>query len=254
MGEGVALYRIVIVDDDSRFVDYMKEIILKCNINMEDITFEEFYSGEEFVAQLNMLSNCDLLILDMQMKKMDGHATARKFRERFPHSVLVFCSGVSHPTDESFKVTPFRYLLKDYTEQVMIMEMNAIIRQMQSIVKAPVIMGRNHDSFISLASDDIMYIENSKAGSIIHLCRDRISDFKYQVNTKRKLADLYKELKDCHFEYAHNSYLVNLKYVTKLFSQGYIQLKDGTELNVSRSKMQNFRNVLTALLSKKYDY
>lgn len=53
MGEGVALYRIVIVDDDSRFVDYMKEIILKCNINMEDITFEEFYSGEEFVAQLN---------------------------------------------------------------------------------------------------------------------------------------------------------------------------------------------------------
>ena len=186
MGEGVALYRIVIVDDASRFVDYMKEIILKCNINMEDITFEEFYSGEEFVAQLNMLSNCDLLILDMQMKKMDGHATARKFRHRFPHSVLVYCSGVSHPTDESFKVTPFRYLLKDYTEQVMIMEMNAIIRQMQSIVKAPVIMGRNHDSFISLASDDIMYIENSKAGSIMHLCRDRISDFKYQVNTKRK--------------------------------------------------------------------
>lgn len=248
------MYRIVIVDDDPQFVNYIKEIIFKCDVAAEDITFEEFYSGEEFVAQLNMISNCDLLILDMQMKKMDGHATAKKFRERFPHSVLVFCSGVSHPTDESFKVTPFRYLLKDYTEQVMIMEMNAVLRQMESIMKSPVIMGRNHDSFISLYPDDILYIENSKSGSVIHLCRDRISDFNYQVNTKRKLVDLYKELKDYCFEYAHNSYLVNLKYVTKLFSQGYIQLKDGTELNVSRSKMKNFRTALAALLSKKYDY
>lgn len=252
--EEVALYRIVIVDDDSRFVDFMKETILKCNVNKEDIIFEEFFSGEEFVAQLNVMSSCDLLILDMQMKEMDGHATAKMFRKRFPHSVLVFCSGVSRPTNESFKVTPFRYLSKDYTEQVMLMEMNAIIRQMQSIVKSPVIMGRNHDSFISLYPDDIMYIENCKAGSIIHLCRDRIDDFQYQVNTKQKLADLYKELKDYQFEYAHNSYLVNLKYVKKLFSQGYIQLRDGTELNVSRSKMQNFRIALISLLSKKYDY
>lgn len=135
----------------------------------------------------------------------------------------------------------------------MITEVNAIIKQMKTIKNSPIILGRNHDSFIQLHPDDITYIENCKAGSIIHLCRDRIDDFRYQINTKRKLADLYKELKDYQFEYAHNSYLVNLKYVTKLFSKGYIQLNDGTELNVSRSKMQNFRNSLVVLLSKKYD-
>lgn len=244
----------MIVDDDSRFIDFMKKIILKCNIHKEDIIFEEFFSGEELVNRLNTQSNCDLLILDMQMKKMDGHATAKIFRKRFPHSVLVFCSGVSHPTDESFKVTPFRYLLKDYSEQNMIKEMNAVILKMKSVARTPIIMGRNYDSFISLYPDDIMYIENKKGGSIIHLCRDRISDFNYQVNTKQKLAELYKELENYQFEYAHNSYLVNLKYVTRLFSQGYIQLRDGTELNVSRSKMWNFRNALIGMLGSKYDY
>ena len=248
------MYRIMIVDDDSRFIDFMKKIILKCNIHKEDIIFEEFFSGEELVNRLNTQSNCDLLILDMQMKKMDGHATAKIFRKRFPHSVLVFCSGVSHPTDESFKVTPFRYLLKDYSEQNMIKEMNAVILKMKSVARTPIIMGRNYDSFISLYPDDIMYIENKKGGSIIHLCRDRISDFNYQVNTKQKLAELYKELENYQFEYAHNSYLVNLKYVTRLFSQGYIQLRDGTELNVSRSKMWNFRNALIGMLGSKYDY
>ena len=71
------------------------------------------------------------------------------------------------------------------------------------------------------------------------------------VPTERKY---YKELENYQFEYAHNSYLVNLKYVTRLFSQGYIQLRDGTELNVSRSKMWNFRNALIGMLGSKYDY
>lgn len=248
------MYQIIIVDDDVNFIEFMKRIIVKCLANMEDVIFEEFFSGEEFINQLDDISNCDLLILDMQMKKMDGHTTAKMFRKKFPHSVLVFCSGVSRPTDESFKVTPFRYLLKDYTEKVMGMEMNAIIAQMKLVAKSPIIMGRNHDNYISLYPNDIMYIENSKAGSIIHICKDRIVDFNYQVNTRQKLEDLYKKLKDYQFEYAHNSYLVNLNYVTKLFSQGYIQMRDGTELNVSRSKMQNFRNALIHLLSGKYDY
>lgn len=248
------MYRIVIVDDDLEFIKFMKKILLNCDINQEDLIIDDFLSGEDFIAQLDEMSCCDLLILDMQMKKMDGHATARMFRKKFPYSVLVFCSGVTHPTDESFKVTPFRYLSKDYEKQVMITEMDAVIQQMKCSVKNPIIMGRNHGNIISLYPDDIIYIENSKAGSVIHLCKDRISDFQYQVNTTRKLADLYEDLKEYQFEYAHNSYLVNLKYVTKLFSQGYIQLMGGMELNVSRSKLQDFRNALTGLLSRKYDY
>lgn len=248
------MYQIKIVDDDSAFVEYMQDIILKCDIEKEKIVFEKFYSGEEFVARLDSMSACDLLILDMQMKELDGHGTARRFRDKFPRSVMVFCSGVSHPTDESFKTAPFRYLSKGYSEETMKKEMEVIVQEMKKTARITVIMGRNHTNFIKLYPEDIMYIENRKNGSIIHLCEHKAKDFAYQVNTNEKLAELYEKLRDYKFEYAHNSYLVNLCYVTKLISHRYLQLSDGTELNVSRSKLQTFRNALAGVLSSKYEY
>lgn len=71
----------------------------------------------------------------MQMKDYDGHKTARLFRNYFPNSVLVFCSGVRKPTDESFKTMPFRYLMKDYSEIKMCSEIRDIIKKSERTKK-----------------------------------------------------------------------------------------------------------------------
>ena len=108
------MYKIVICDDDKNFIFYMKEMLLRCDLSERQVTFYEVTSGEECLLTVERMTSCDLIILDMQMSGMDGHATAKHFRKLFPDSLLVFCSGVSKPTDESFKTTPFRYLRKNY--------------------------------------------------------------------------------------------------------------------------------------------
>ena len=108
------MYKIVICDDDKNFISYMKEMLLRCDLSERQVTFYEVTSGEECLLTVERMTSCDLIILDMQMSGMDGHATAKQFRKLFPDSLLVFCSGVSKPTDESFKTTPFRYLRKNY--------------------------------------------------------------------------------------------------------------------------------------------
>jgi len=247
------LYRIVICDDDSEFVDYMYRMILQCGVEVEQLEFYNFSSGEDLVKGLNRLLSCELLVLDMQMNDMDGHATAKLFRQFFPDSILVFCSGVVGPTDESFKVTPYRYLKKSYPDEKMIIELKAVMKKMLENNPAPIVVGKNHKSFVRLYPNDILYIENWKHGSVIHIKKDRIDyPFENKLTTKLKLAELYRELKEYGFEFAHNSYIVNLKYVIKMVSKGVIKLIDGTELNVSRSKLETFRASLTDFLSRKY--
>lgn len=249
------MYKIIICDDDKNFIKYMKEMIYKCDeIKREKFDFHCFLSGEDFVKELETMQSCDLLILDMQMEGMDGHSTAKRFRKVFPDSVLVFCSGVIDPTDESFKTTPYRYLQKNYTDEKMLYELREIIQKMYRTKIVPCIIGKNHYNIIKLKPSEILFIENYKRGSIIHI-RETVREHKFEdrITTKLKLAELYKTLKEYYYEYAHNSYIVNLECVVKLSSERIIKLENGCELNISRSKLPIFRKALSEFLGNKYE-
>ena len=223
------MYKIVICDDDKNFISYMKEMLLRCDLSERQVTFYEVTSGEECLLTVERMTACDLIILDMQMSGMDGHATAKHFRKLFPDSLLVFCSGVSKPTDESFKTTPFRYLRKNYGDDKMLLELTAVVEKMKQMKKRTYVMGKNHMNIVKVYPDDILYIDNYKRGSEIHVQENGYG-----------------------FEYAHNSYIVNLNHVVKLKTEGVIKLSNGEELNVSRSRMPEFRRALAAVMSEKY--
>ena len=253
-GGGVlAMYKIVICDDDKNFITYMKEMILQGGLSQREIEFFDVLSGEECINVVQHMVSCDLLILDMQMEGMDGHATARCFRKNFPDSLLVFCSGVLQPTDESFKTTPFRYLKKSYDDKRMLCELKVILERMMELKKIPHIIGKNHNNVVKLRPNDILYIDNYKRGSEIHI-HENSKDYSFEnrITTKKKLPELYEELKDFDFEYAHNSYIVNLNYVVKMKSEGVLKLCNGCELNVSRSRLPDFRKALSRVMGEKY--
>jgi len=75
--------------------------------------------------------------------------------------------------------------------------------------------------------------------------------FESHVTSKKKLAELYEQLKDYGFEYAHNSYIVNLRYIKRRIP-GELELTDGTILTVSRSKEKRLREAMTRFVAQKY--
>lgn len=247
------MYQIAICDDDDGFIEYMKEMILQGGIRKEDVTFHQYNSGEALLADCSEQKEWDLLILDMHFTKMDGQETAVEFRKLFPTVLLVFCSGVYQPTDESFKVTPFRYLLKSYTEEHMQEEIGAVLKEMETKKKEPYIIGTYYYHIVKLKPEDILFFENWKHGSRIHVrenCVDQ--ELADKITTKKKLQELSLELKSCGFESAHNRYLVNLNYVSQFLPEGKIRLADNTVLPVSRSCLKEFRRALVKKLSSQY--
>lgn len=246
------MYNIAICDDEINFINYIKEVIITCGVNPNEVLFYEYLSGEELIDGVKGL-NIDLLILDMQLKCINGYETAIEFRKLFPNSILVFCSGVYKPSDETFKVTPYRYLYKSYPHKKMISEMKQIIKMTKVHQVQPIIVGKYYYNTINLLPDDITYIENARHGSIIHIHKSKKSfEFEDKITTNLKLKELYEILHIYGFEYAHNSYIVNLNYVTSMLSVGEIALIDGTLLTVSRSKLKSFRSSMAEWISHKY--
>lgn len=247
------MYHIVLCDDDKNFINYMKTIIVASGIEKQSAIFYEYHSGEDLIQNMDISIDYDLLILDMQMEKLDGNETARLFREKNPNTTLIFCSGKVKPTVESFEVTPFRYLLKQYGDNRMLSEMKPIVEKVKSMDREPYIYGSYQYCDIKLKPSEILYIAASKRGSDIYICPNlNRSGVEKYTRSKEKVKELYTLLKNYGFVYAHNSYIVNLNYITKK-TTSELELIDGTTLTIARSKEKDLRKAFAINLAMKYE-
>lgn len=246
------MYEIVICDDDSLFIKYMERILISGGLSSETVNFYEYQSGEELIEELPGHTKVDLLILDMQMGGLDGNQTAKRFRQQFPLSLLVFCSGVCQPTVKSFEVLPYRYLLKEYTDEHMLDEVKNIVLELKNKTEEIYITGHYHRDTIRIKPEEITYISIAKHGSEIHV-NSQIMKYKSddKIICKQKVEELYGMLRVFGFEYAHNSYIVNFRYVKRI-GVTELELNDNTILSISRSKQKKFRADFAKYLAKKY--
>lgn len=243
------MYRIAICDDDKVFVDYISNLLLKLNVDIaERIYIAKYYSGVEFINDIN--NKYDLVILDMQMQPIDGLTAAVKLREKDEDTVLVFCTGVQLPQPEFFEVLPFRYLMKSYDEKRLKKELTVILNKMIENKKTHYFYCINDGQAIKVSIDQIMYISNAKRGSILHIYNSK-DERKEELKDKEKLGEIYERLKSEHFEYAHNSYIVNMASIITIKGD-VILLQDGTELNISRTKKKTFHSSFVKYLGTEY--
>lgn len=229
-------YKIAICDDDKNYVEYIENLIRGCfNGKLE---FFSYSSGEQLLNDVDVMH--DVVFIDMQLGGIDGTETARKLREANRNAVLVFCSGVVNPTPESIKVTPYRFLLKQFDDKTMCKEITEILDKMIRSYKEEYILTRSDDGITRVYINDIAYVSKAKRGSCIHL----VDPAKYEVDgeliTYLHVSVLYEQLHKYGFEFAHNSYLVNCRWVVR-FDKTYLVLEGGGELNISRSHYADFK-------------
>lgn len=238
------MYYIGICDDDAIFIKYIKRLFSEIQ---QPIEFFEYSSGEELICDMQQRTVYDLLILDVQMPGMDGNETAKEFRKQFPNTLLVFCSGVCMPTVESFEATPYRYWLKEYTEERMQQEIEDVLGKMKMSRVQPYIMGRRENQTVKLPLEKIYYISIAKRGTELH------GGNAGEIYTSQKrLAEFYEQLEEFGFAYAHNSYIVNLKHVIVVGAKE-LELVNGEKHTISRARVKEFKKAFAVSLAKKYE-
>ena len=183
----------------------------------------------------------DLIFLDIQMPKLDGIKTAKFLREQGNNAVLVFLTAVSIPSTETFKVAPFRYLVKPLTQANLSEDLpeifDEVIRRYQTLL---IKCGeRLHEIKISA----ILYL------TINHKSVDIVTD-SGRFTTKETMRELEQKLSPFGFVHSHKSYLINLNRVSAL-KRLSVTMESGEELPISQPKAVSFRKSFTEYAERK---
>lgn len=198
--------RIVICDDVEIERLLMKEILSEYFAEIhEEVSIIEYDSGEGMLADVQEgYLDMELLFLDIYMKELNGMETAKKLRKLDCRVPIVFLTASPDYAIESYEVQASGYLLKPFSEKKLKELLNRILRT--DMKRRVAIKCKRQYRYPH--TDDIMYIESDKHNVIIHLA-DRS-----ELVTVDKLCELQKRINEKRFLHCHQSYLVNMDYIT----------------------------------------
>ncbi|MBR6745176.1 MAG: response regulator [Clostridia bacterium] len=104
---------IAICDDEQNQIKYVKDIVSEWSERKEHLSaFSEFPSSEAFLFDYAENRNYDILLLDIEMAKMNGIDLAKKVREGNNRVQIVFITGYPDFMSEGFEVAALHYLMK----------------------------------------------------------------------------------------------------------------------------------------------
>ena len=213
--------------------DMLGDILSTYSINYK---IYEFSSGEELLS--NYPKDLDILIMDIQMKIINGMDTARKIREFDQNLEIIFMTSFSEFMQEGYEVKAYRYILKPISERKISRNILPCINEiMKKKNKYLTINVKNYVDRIKI--DSIVYIETDRPNILIYT-----NDNKY--TTKMSISKIDKILREHGFFRCHNSYIVNLKLVESMNSN---TLKIGEKyIPISKYRVKELKLALTNIL------
>ena len=133
-----------------------------------------------------------------------GMETARKLREISCNVPIVFLTASPDYAIESYEVQASGYLLKPFSEEKLKTLINRILKT--DMKRRVAITSKRQYRYPY--TDEIMYIESDRHNVTLHL-----SDGS-EIVTVDKLVELEKRINENRFLHCHQSYLVNMDFIT----------------------------------------
>ena len=212
-----------ICDDSIIDSNYVKELVInwsakiKCQVNIN-----VFPSAEAFLFHYEENKNYDVLLLDIEMGKMDGVTLARKIRSSNKSVQIIFITGYSDYIAEGYEVEALHYLMKPLKEEklydVLERALSKVIQNEKSIVL------NLSDEIVRIPLHEILYIDVDRNYITVHANKDYI--------IKKTLSEIEKELDERFFRIGRSA-VVNLKFINRVTKQD-VYLSNGVTLQLPR--------------------
>lgn len=214
---------IAICDDSKEDRSALKALL---EVYEQDFEIREYGSGNDLCGDMDFVRKCGIVFLDINMDGMDGLEAAGQIKSECPKVHIVLVTAYVNYALDGYKVKASRFLLKDDLEQTLQECMDDILREImqeERVVEFGFVEGN-----IRLRVDDIIYIETNRHKNVFYTKRQTLSIY-------RKMDELEEDLKGMGFVRAHQSFLINMKYIERISS--YIMfLTTGQEISVPKSR------------------
>lgn len=225
--------KFAICDDNSIDSNYVYELVKKwSNEKKYQVDIENFSSAESFLFHYVDNKDYDVLLLDIEMKKMDGVSLAREIRKTNKNVQIIFITGYSEYIAEGYDVEALNYLMKPLKKEKLYEVLNKAVTKIIQNEKHLIL--NTFDETIRISLHDIIYIDVNRNYITIH------SNKNYTI--KMTLADIEKELDERFFRISR-SIIINLKYINRVTKRD-VYLTNGSILPLPRGKYETLNKAI----------
>ncbi len=233
------MIEIAIVDDEDSYVQTLLEYLSKYeNDSGNRIHTTVYHDGDELLQ--NFGCQFDIILMDIQMKFMDGMSTAEEIRKLDTKVLIMFITNLMDYAIRGYEVDALDYVVKPVEYFSFSQKLNRAIQRLDK--RSGYEMSINVPAGLKrVSSDSIYYIESDRHNLIFHTTEG-------QFVTRAKMQDYDNDLSGHGFFRSNKGYLVNLRYVEGI-EQGCCVIQ-GDYLPVSRSKKKEFMKALTQYISE----
>ena len=230
------MIRIAVCDDNLEFLEKEKKIIMTYLI-MRDQEYEidTYDSGKRLLDSLNG-KEYDLIMLDVELKDMNGMDLAQKVHDFNDKISVAFVSAFMKYAPGGYQVNALRYILKDEKLKESIEECLELLLKNLDIDKKTISMEFTIGER-TVRVNDILYLKSNKNYTVFVMNCENAEELK-QKNSIRKVTDLMAKY---DFVSVNSGESVNLHHVDKIRGNKLI-LDNGKELDIPRRKYDELTN------------
>lgn len=231
--------QLAICDDEDTQRAYLEAIVRDwARRRNHSILTTAFDSAEAFMFEFEGDRSFHILLLDIQMKNMDGITLAKKLRETDDKMQIIFISGFADFIGEGYEVSALHYLMKPVNEQKLFTVLDRAVTHLSKadrVLFLPV-GGEN----IRVLTSQIMLIE-----SFAHVLQIKTKDGSLTV--KMPIYE-FEQMLGQDFVRCHRSYIVGLRYIKKITKTDVI-LDDDQSIPLSRRLYQEVSKSLLTYIT-----
>ena len=219
------LIKIAIVEDQTGDACFVEKLIHAwADRRGVSVNIHFFPSAEQFLFSYAVEKGWDILLLDIEMGAMDGVSLGKKIRQNNETVQIVFTTGFAEYISEGYEVSALHYLMKPVKQEKLFAVMDRAVAAMHKAERA--ILLPVNGEMLRLPIGTVQYVE-----AFAHTVSVVTSEETIQV--KISISEMEKMLGD-HFVRCHRSYLVGLKYISRI-SKTDVVLDTGKTLPLSRN-------------------
>ena len=234
------MFQVAIVEDEQAYISQLTHYIEKYRrAHGTDISVSVFHDGDEILENYN--GRFDIILMDIQMRFMDGMTAAEEIRKVDQKVIIIFITNMEQYAVRGYQVDALDYIVKP-------VEYYSFSRKLDRAISR---IRRHGSSFITIhagggiykiPASQIIYIESE--GHNLHFFTTG-----GEYISRMNISDAEKELVHCGFYRCGKGYIVNLDKVDS-YVDGICRLGSHS-IPVSRAKKKEFLSVMTDYMSSR---
>ncbi len=228
------MIKIAIVEDEHAYAMQLQEYLNTYEQeNGEVFEISLFSDGDEIVHKYKPIY--DIILMDVEMKFMDGMSAAEEIRKVDTEVVIIFITNMSQYAIRGYAVDALDYVLKPVSYFAFSQRLNrAISRMKKRETKMITLSVKGGTVRLDVAS--VTYVESQGHTLIFHTVNG-------DYETTGTMKEMEKELEKQNFFRGNKGYLVNLAHVDGI-KDGCAVVR-GENLLLSRARKKEFLETLT---------